>query len=331
MLTNSLNVHLLKIDSSTSQTYYNSYKTAFLYTLSEAISVTGGHSIIYSLISATIPYSFYGLNKYNNMLDLKETLGGVELGVRSIAIPFGNYDAISFSKVLMQYLNTTTVKYLVNYNKISNKFQIKTVTVDLVSTFLFDTGINKVNSCFSFVGCPKNTDVIFNNEYIETGMITMNDIYHLQIKSDLGSQNVITSDSVDNILEIIPINNNPLGFIHHTPYIQTKYLLSQTNLQNIRIELTDNYNRPIDLNGIPFLLNIKCEIIKNTVYDVPTGVDPRQSSTSSNAIEQTPLERIIENSSIIDRPSPIDLNSLVEINIIQKMIQELSMKKKTKK
>ena len=46
MLTNSLNVHLLKIDSSTSQTYYNSYKTAFLYTLSESISVSGEHSII---------------------------------------------------------------------------------------------------------------------------------------------------------------------------------------------------------------------------------------------------------------------------------------------
>jgi len=62
MLTNSLNLYLLKIDSSSSQTYYNSYNTAFLYTLSEAISVTSGHSIIYSLISATIPDSFHGLN-----------------------------------------------------------------------------------------------------------------------------------------------------------------------------------------------------------------------------------------------------------------------------
>jgi len=115
-----------------------------------------------------------------------------------------------------------------------------------------------------------------------------------------------------------------------SPYIQTKYLLSQTNLQNIRIELTDNFNRPIDLNGIPFLLNLKCEIVKNTSYDIPTGVDPRQSSTASSSIEQTPLERIMENSSIIDRPSPIDLNNLVEINIIQKMIPELSTKKKAK-
>jgi len=97
--------------------------------------------------------------------------------------------------------------------------------------------------------------------------------------------------------------------------------------------LTDNYNRPIDLNGIPFLLNLKFEIIKNNSYDIPTGIDPRQSSFNSNLIynEKTPLERIIENSSIIDRPSPIDLNNLVEINIIQKMIQELSMKKKGKK
>ena len=70
---------------------------------------------------------------------------------------------------------------------------------------------------------------------------------------------------------------------------------------------------------------------KNNSYDIPTSIDPRQSSFNSNLIdnEQTPLERIMENSSIIDRPSPIDLNNLVEINIIQKIMQELSMKKES--
>jgi len=210
----SIKNYQLKIDSSNVSSYYNTYKTSFLYQLSESISCVNGESILYSLISATIPYSFYGLNKYNNMLDVQETISGVEI-IRNISIPYGNYDAISFLKVLIQLLNTSHYIYSIIYNKINNKFNIKINTIGVKSLFLFGTGPNKECACFAFLGLPQS-DIEIDNDYFETGMITMNDIYHLQIKTDLGSQNVITSDSVDNILQVIPIIPNPLFFLFTT-------------------------------------------------------------------------------------------------------------------
>ena len=327
----------LKIDSSNAASYYNSYKTALLYQLSEPITCSNGESIVYSLISATIPYTFYGMNKYNSMLDIKETINNVEKPVRSISIPFGNYDAITFAKTLVQLLNTAAamplITYSIGYNKINNKYIMKTNTANTKSLFLFGSGTNKDISCFSFLGLPKE-DIEIDNEPIEGGMITMNDIYHLQIKSDLGSQNVITSDSVDNILEIVPITPSPLSFIFHSPQQPTKYLLTQNNLQTVKLELTDNKNRPLDLNLIPFIINIKIEIVKNNDYDIPTGFDPRKSASGdldNNPSEQTALERIYEDPRIIDRPAPYNVNDYIEYQIIQQMLSELSKSKARKK
>ena len=328
---NSLKCHHLKVDSSKANNYYNSYRTAFLYPLSESISVSSGESIIYSLISATIPYAFYGLNQYNYILDVKETYNNVTHPTKTIYIPYGNYDAYSFAKKLTSLLNHQYMEYSITYNKISNKYVIYTTKNNTHAEFLFSSGPNRDKSCFIFLGFPHDADVLINNEPMETAMIIMNDIYYLQIKSDLGNQNVMTSDSIDNILEVIPITPSPLSFIYYAPHIQTKYLLSQSNLQSIRFELTDNYNRPIDLNGIPFVLNIKVEIVKNIDYEIPTGIDPRGLNLDNNPIEQTPLERIVEsNGAIIDRPSPISLNDVFEMNIIQRMIDELAKDKKHK-
>jgi hypothetical protein len=207
---------------------------------------------------------------------------------------------------------------------------MKTNTANTKSLFLFSTGPNKDISCFNFLGLPKE-DIEIDNEPIEGGMITMNDIYHLQIKSDLGSQNVITSDSIDNILEIVPITPSPLSFIFHSPQQPTKYLLSQSNLQTIKIELTDNKNRPLDLNLIPFIINIKIEVVKNNDYDIPTGFDPRKLNLDTNPSEQTALERIIEDPRIIDRPSPYNVNDYIEYQIIQQMLKELQKSKARKK
>jgi len=318
----------LKIDSAKVSSYYNPYKTSFLYQLSEPVTCENGESILYSLISATIPYTFYGLNIFNDTLDVKETINSVVQPIRTLSISHGNYDAYSFAKKLISLLNTATIEYSIVYNKISNKFIIYTVKPNTTAEFLFSTGPNKDISCRQFLGFPE-ADVIINNEPLETNMITMNDIYHLQIKSDLGNQNVITSDSIDNILEIIPITPSPLSFIYYSPINTTKYLLSQSNLQTIKIELTDNYNRPIDLNGIPFVLNIKVEVIKNHDYDIPTGYDPRKLNLDENPSEQTALERIYQDPRIIDRPSPYSTKEFMEYDVIRKMLYE--MKTKTKK
>ena len=141
----------MKIDSSNVSSYYNAFKTSFLNQLSEPVSCINGESILYSLISATIPYSFYGLNKWNCNLDIRETINNLPV-VRTVIIPHGNYDAIWFLKTLVQLLNTVNHIYSIVYNKINHKFNIKINTIGAKSLFLFGTGVNKEFSCYALLG-----------------------------------------------------------------------------------------------------------------------------------------------------------------------------------
>ena len=107
---------LLKLDSSKARVYYNAEKTSFQFQLEQAISVTNAESIVYSLLSAYIPYSFYSVNSQNNWLDIEEAIGTTKT-TRSLEIPHGNYSAIDFARTLMGLLNKVTFKYEILYNK----------------------------------------------------------------------------------------------------------------------------------------------------------------------------------------------------------------------
>ena len=151
---------------------------------------------------------------------------------------------------------------------------------------------------------------------LSSNCISMSDTFYLQLKSDIGNNNIVTTDRQDNILEVIPIPAQPYGYILHTPINSTKYILHSNTLNSITISLIDNLNRDVDLNGLPFYLTIKIEIFKNSDIGLPT------SSGRDNA-DKTNLEQIVEDPSIIDKPSeqyPITVNDFIEFGLINKMI-----------
>ena len=161
----------------------------------------------------------------------------------------------------MSLLNSPTFKYDISYNKINNTFLIKTVLSNTSSIFRFHSGPNASTSCHIFLGLP-DLDTIINTDPFESGFITMNDIYYLQIRTDIGSSdNIVTSDGADGLLEIIPVSDQPLHFISYQPSNPSKFLLQSSTLYSINIALSDNKNRPVDLNGIPFLLTIRVDVI----------------------------------------------------------------------
>lgn len=188
---------ILQIDSSKAKKYYNDEGTAFSFQLETPISVTSAESIVYSLVSAYIPYSFYSVNGNNNWLDIKEEQTGpnaLPTSVRSVQIPDGNYSAFEFGRVLLALLNTGSVKYEVTYNKNSNTFLITVVSTAWRSTFLFETGEHASRSIHTFLGCPV-VDIAFTQVPKQTGLVTMNDLYYFQIRTDIGSSdNFMTGD-----------------------------------------------------------------------------------------------------------------------------------------
>ena len=322
------NSKILKIDSSKVTRYLNDYKTAFQFVLEPAISVHPNQSIVYSVVNVNIPYSFYSINSYNNYLEVDEKINNITTR-RTIIIPSGNYSAYDFSKILMIALNNNTITYSIQYNKNSNTY-IMSISSPPTATsiFLFSTGPNKLKSIHKFLGIPTE-DILINNVPFSTGLITMNDIYYFQLKSDIGlSDKIITADGNDGILEIIPINDQPLNFISFNPMNPNKFLLHNSTLNIITIGLFDNYNRMVDLNSIPFFITIKIDIIDNMENNILTSKG-REIEESN----MTNLEYIMKNPESIMRPSdqqPLNLSDMIEYNIIKEMLNKIKNSKNKK-
>ena len=233
---------------------------------------------------------------------------------------------------VMSSIEDTTLIYTVNYNKINNKYYFS--VNGGTSEFLFLDGLNNNESNYNFLGFRKENVLISNQQIYSYNVVSMSDIYFLQIKSDLNNNNVISSDLQDNILEIIPINEAPLQFINYAPPSPTKYLYSEKNLRNITIYLIDNMNRPINLNGLSFLINIRIEIVMNEQHNLTTMPDRKELNKNMlDNEDKTNLDFIREKPDIIDTnySVPKQLPTLIDLQNIQEMLYELSKKRKPKK
>ena len=335
-MTNRFQNIILKVDSSETDLYLNDYKTHFKYTF-DAISVSHDEQIIYSLVSAVIPYSFYSVNEYNNMLDLvifKNNHGAITSENIFIEIENGNYSSNEYARELTQLLNAKNSLHAIfniTYKRIQNKFLIE-VDANTTVNLLFKTGEHNKNSCHNFLGFEKENITILTNVF-SNKCANMNEISYFHLKSDLGN-NVLSSDNSDNILEIIPMPAIPNSFINYNPVEQNKYLLQSKSISSISFDLQDNFHRSINLNGCSFYLTLKFEIIKNDDYtDIK---DPRKLPEQ----EKTNIEMITENPMIIGTSSPmapISMKEYIQLENMREMIdkllieeQKLKNKKKVK-
>ena len=127
---------VLYVNSKDGQTIYNENRSNFEFTLEEPIVVPDHHTILASVISAEIPYSFYNFrNDVNTLLDYQITAYGTpasygapvldkfNIGV-ALTIRQGNYNAIELANLL-----TTAITQLqVTYDHNSLKFNFLALT-----------------------------------------------------------------------------------------------------------------------------------------------------------------------------------------------------------
>jgi hypothetical protein len=147
----------------------------------------------------------------------------------------------------------------------------------------------------------------------------MNEIFFINVQTDLGTSMLMQSE-IDHVITTIPITNQPFNMIHYDPIDKPKYLLSTKNIQQISICLMDNNNNPIDLNGIPFSVIIKLEIVDNATNSIAySDTDITKPYQKSN------LQYIYENPRLIGGASqqePLSESLLLEYNAIKKMLDE---------
>lgn len=330
------NSKIIKIDSSKAHQYLNSYNTSFTFIVDPPICVAHDEVIVYSLLNVWIPYSFYSVSKYNQYLDVGETVNGLAT-TRTVVFPAGNYNTYDWAKVFSATLSTAKIQYTCVYNRNNNRYTVA-CSAGASAVFFFASGPNASASCYKLMGFPQ-TDTPITSVGVLTGCVTMNDIYYFQIKSDLGDANIfLTGDGYDSLLEVIPVSAEPLAFVSYAPFVPNKFIVHNNSINAIRISLIDNYGRDVNLNGIPFLLTIKIDIISPEDAGVTRSMGRNAEGKAEQIIpdqEKTNLQMIQENPGIIMRPKTtnngLSMNDYIEYTLIQKMLQKEKRKEKMKK
>lgn len=202
------------------------------------------NKVLYSTIScihAEIPYSFYVVNEYNNLLSLS---------TGNILIPFGNYNANSFLKYLETVLplgmtitfNTTNGKFTINYN----------------TSF----SINASSTCGILMGFEKGKEYNSVGNKIEmpylANFMGSKNIYVKIPNLILDNFNTLTKDRAT--LLNIPVNVSPFGIIMYENSSGSSTIIKSIQIPDtLVIQLTDDENNLIDFNNTDFSITLQID------------------------------------------------------------------------
>lgn len=192
-----------------------------------------------SIIHAEIPYSFYNVNEYNNLLSLS---------TGNIYIDYGNYNANS----LMKYLNAKfPIGVTLTLDKSTGKFTLTSTQTNIT--------INKTSTCQKLLGLSPNVDyagTLINFPY-PVNCLGTNNIYVKCPNIILDNYNTTTKDYIT--LLSIPVAVEPFELVIYSNMSQTKHIIKNKTLDNIEIIITDDNNNMINFNNIDWNITIQIE------------------------------------------------------------------------
>lgn len=205
-------------------------------------------NILYNTIKvlhAEIPYSFYIVNEYNNKL---------VMSTGTIIMPFGNYNANTFMRMLQPLMHNNMTLSFDTSNGIftfSHNQPFSILDTSTCQTLLgFKSSLYSSNGkiIMPFPGNFLGT----KNLYIKTPNIILENF------------NTLTKDYIT--LFSIPVNVPPFGIILYDNISGSKnYIKNSNSVDYLDVIITDDNNNWIDFNSIDWTITLEVE----TTMQVP--------------------------------------------------------------
>lgn len=250
--------------STAQQDYNNSGR----FNLFENIIASDDEVLGVSLISATIPNSFYNLsnNNKNNKLKFKET-GDTDFQI--ITIPSGSYDILELSdkvKELLEANSTNSLLYTFTYDEINNTLNIKNNNPTIYNT-TFDFTIE--DSCRRFLGFKSQEITINSTNGITSDRgvditDTRNSIY-IRLPN-LSNNKVMESSSgkFSNVIAQVPVVLNRNTFFNFEPPTEFICELTQKQINSIDINITyQEETEAVNFENCDWEINLKISFFKS--------------------------------------------------------------------
>jgi hypothetical protein len=206
------------------------------------------------IIHCEMPFSFYIINEYNNLLSLS---------TGDIMVPYGNYNANSFMTSLSLLLptgmtitlNSLNGKFILTYN---NSFSILAT-----STIYKIMGFNKKTSYTSISN-------VINLKY-PANFLGSNNIFVKCPNLILENYNTATKDYAT--LLTVPVSVEPFGMVQFLNQVSAKNIVKNFQMNKLEVQITDDDNNLIDFNNLEWNITIEIESVMQLNYNTKTLED----------------------------------------------------------
>jgi len=276
---NSTNYEITFNVRSKEATQVGSLNTDIIVNLPSSIVIPENYWCEMSVVAAEIPLSFYNISAalQNNKFEYYTNLS---IFLNTITIPSGNYTV----DTLMVIINAAQSHFVMTYNDTFNKFYL-TLNVAISDLIMLYDITNYWNQIF---GVFNNQLIIYPGDYLN-GVCNLASVHSLQIRTDLNTGSTIsTSNPNSSVCQKIPLLTNATGIIIHnkTNYIQKSYI-KYGSIKSFNLQITEQNNKLIDLNGCVYELSFLFKIIK-----VESHISEEQKISRSERLKSQPIQQI---------------------------------------
>lgn len=205
-----------------------------------------------TVMQVEIPKSYYLIQANANTFTLTQ---GVT--VTTITIPIGNYSRRSFQTTIQTLLNTAATGgrlFTVSWPAVSQpntgKYTFSCTDVSGIEPILTFADSN-VAECMGF---NRNSTNQFSSFILES-----TNVINLQLENTLYLHSDLCSNGIDDVLQEIYCTNEPtnsfITWLNPDPDTYSKKLVTNAK-NNYRFMLTDEFGKPMQLNGIDMQITL---------------------------------------------------------------------------
>lgn len=209
------------------------------------IEIPDGFYIYISVVNCVIPYSFYNVSSSNNLLVYSLD----SMTMVNVTLPVGNYNI----NQIVTALRSLMAGFTVTYDNVANK---------LTFSYPYDFMFFDSSTCMQLLGFLDNkTYIATNNSLTSEKCVDVYTIKNIQIHSNLLTYNIDKNQRSNlSILCSVPVTNQPFSLINYvnSNNFRTNLFINQINV--IKIKLTDEAGKLINLNGCYFTITLQLDV-----------------------------------------------------------------------
>ncbi len=234
------------LNSKTANKYINGYTSNCIFNLPQFI-IPRVKNMYVSVQSATIPYSFYNVDYFNDLL-VYNVNGGSDI---NLTIPQGNYNVTT----LRTYLLSVMTGFTITYSSLNNSFTFTHST--------YDFSFKKTSTCMEILGFDEN--VTYSS--VSKSMTSINSINLFTIRNIYIQSNNLMLNNLNNatpnnctILGSIPLTSGQFSVVTYGNINNVRSRIDNIrNFTQLNINLTDQDGDILDLNGCHFSITLQID------------------------------------------------------------------------